>query len=163
MEQLLLYVWSLLAMVTKSFSRDEDAAKDLIQDVCLYLLRKQNELLEKPVDQQQAYAMMCVKNGMVNVFRTRKLHQKLDEHYFLNLNYVTYPTVLRDFEISDFRKFIHQIRFGPELLLQAEGYSCNEITIMTKAMSINTTVGRLRQGKIHLAKFYKNEHKQRRH
>ena len=85
---------------------DDAESKDVVHDIFAHLLRESQDLREETAEH---YLLTCVQNRCLNVIRSRKIQERVEHLYLLDLDTTILPTERLDEELKALQKGIAQL------------------------------------------------------
>ena len=85
---------------------DDAESKDVVHDIFAHLLVDQKDLKEDSVEH---YLLTCVRNRCLNMIRSRKIQERVEHLYLLDLDTTILPTERLDEEVKALQKCIAQL------------------------------------------------------
>ena len=85
---------------------DDAESKDVVHDIFAHLLRESQDLREETAEH---YLLTCVRNRCLNMIRSRKIQERVEHLYLLDLETSILPTQCLDEELKALQKGIAQL------------------------------------------------------
>ena len=85
---------------------DDAESKDVVHDIFAHLLRESQDLRE---DTAEYYLLTSVRNRCLNMIRSRKIQERVERLYLLDLDTTILPTERLDEELKALQKGIAQL------------------------------------------------------
>ena len=85
---------------------DDAESKDVVHDIFAHLLNDPKELKEETAEH---YLLTCVRNRCLNMIRSRKIQERVEHLYLLDLETTILPTQCLDEELKALQKGIAQL------------------------------------------------------
>ena len=86
--------------------RQHYRSKDVVHDIFAHLLRESQDLREETAEH---YLLTCVRNRCLNMIRSRKIQERVEHLYLLDLETTILPTQCLDEELKALQKGIAQL------------------------------------------------------